>query len=152
MEAVGPQNLGTFFEKCDELLTPDGMMLHHTIGSNEWKTHTDPWFDKYIFPGGVLPSLGQIARATEKAWSIEDVHNFGPDYDRTLMEWHRRIGERWEKIPSLRRAFPADVGVLPAWLCCRFPGSGDAVVSDRVHEGEAASSRLRRGAVNAVNT
>jgi cyclopropane-fatty-acyl-phospholipid synthase len=105
MEAVGPQNLSTFFEKCDDLLTPDGMMLHHTIGSNEWKTHTDPWFDRYIFPGGVLPSLGQIARATEKVWSIEDVHNFGPDYDRTLLEWHRRIGERWDEIPHYDEHF-----------------------------------------------
>ncbi|MEM9202593.1 MAG: cyclopropane fatty acyl phospholipid synthase [Actinomycetota bacterium] len=99
MEHVGPRNLATFFDACDRLLTPDGMMLHHTIGSNEWQTHTDPWFDKYIFPGGVLPSLGQIARAAEKTWSIEDVHNFGPDYDRTLMAWHANISERWHEIP-----------------------------------------------------
>ncbi|HCH80105.1 MAG TPA: cyclopropane-fatty-acyl-phospholipid synthase, partial [Acidimicrobiaceae bacterium] len=100
MEHVGPRNLGTFFETCDRLLVDDGMMLHHTIGSNEWKTHTDPWFDKYIFPGGVLPSLGQISRAAEKVWSIEDVHNFGPDYDRTLMAWHANISERWDEIPQ----------------------------------------------------
>ena len=89
----------TFFDRCDALLADDGMMLHHTIGSNEWKTHTDPWFDKYIFPGGVLPSLGQISRAAEKTWSIEDVHNFGPDYDRTLMAWHANIDARWHEIP-----------------------------------------------------
>lgn len=105
MEHVGPRNLGTFFDRCDALLAPDGMMLHHTIGSNEWKTHTDPWFDKYIFPGGVLPSLGQIARATEKVWSIEDVHNFGPDYDRTLMAWHANISERWHEIPHYDEHF-----------------------------------------------
>ncbi len=99
MEHVGPRNLGTFFETCDTLLAADGMMLHHTIGSNEWKTHTDPWFDKYIFPGGVLPSLGQIARAAERVWSIEDVHNFGPDYDRTLMHWHQNIDSCWAEIP-----------------------------------------------------
>jgi len=38
---------------------------------------------RYIFPGGVLPSLGQISRAVEKKVIIEDVHNFGPDYDKT---------------------------------------------------------------------
>ena len=105
MEHVGPRNLREFFETCDRLLTPDGMMLHHTIGSNEWQTHTDPWFDRYIFPGGVLPSLGQIARAAEKTWSIEDVHNFGPDYDRTLMAWHANISARWDEIPHYDEHF-----------------------------------------------
>ena len=105
MEHVGPRNLGTFFSVCDDLLAPDGLMLHHTIGSNEWKTHTDPWFDRYIFPGGVLPSLGQIARATEGVWSIEDVHNFGPDYDRTLMAWHANISARWDEIPGYDEHF-----------------------------------------------
>ncbi len=99
MEHVGPRNLGEFFERCDTLLAPDGMMLHHTIGSNESKHHTDPWFDRYIFPGGVLPSLAQICSAAEPIWSIEDVHNFGPDYDRTLLEWHANISARWYEIP-----------------------------------------------------
>jgi cyclopropane-fatty-acyl-phospholipid synthase len=99
MEHVGPKNLSGFFDKCRELLHPDGMMLHHTIGSNDWKASGDPWFDRHIFPGGVLPSLGQISRAAEEHWSIEDVHNFGPDYDRTLMDWHANITPRWEEIP-----------------------------------------------------
>ncbi len=105
MEHVGPRNLPTFFERCDQLLDGDGMMLHHTIGSNESKTHTDPWFDKHIFPGGVLPSLSQIAAAAEKVWSVEDVHNIGPDYDRTLMEWHRNISDRWHEIPHYDEHF-----------------------------------------------
>ena len=124
MEHVGPRNLGTFFETCDRLLVDDGMMLHHTIGSNEWKTHTDPWFDKYIFPGGVLPSLGQISRAAEKVWSIEDVHNFGPDYDRTLMAWHANISDRWDEIPhygttSSGRGSTTCSDRLPAFGCRR---------------------------------
>ncbi len=105
MEHVGPRNFGTFFDKCVELLNPEGMMLHHTIGSNVSKNRTDPWFDKYIFPGGVLPSLSQISRAAESVWSIEDVHNFGPDYDRTLMEWSRNISSRWDEIPSYDEHF-----------------------------------------------
>jgi cyclopropane-fatty-acyl-phospholipid synthase len=105
MEHVGPKNLRTFFDKCRELLDPGGMMLHHTIGSNEWKTGGDPWFDRYIFPGGVLPSLGQISRAAEEYWSIEDVHNFGPDYDRTLMQWHANITPSWGEIPHYDERF-----------------------------------------------
>ena len=105
MEHVGPKNLKTFFDKCNELLTKDGMMLHHTISSNYSKLVTDPFFDKYIFPGGVLPSLAQISSATENKFVIEDVHNFGPDYDRTLMEWHININKKWKEIPNYDERF-----------------------------------------------
>jgi cyclopropane-fatty-acyl-phospholipid synthase len=105
MEHVGPKNLRTFFDVCRNLLDPDGMMLHHTIGSNDWKHGGDPWFDRYVFPGGVLPSLGQISRAAEGHWSIEDVHNFGPDYDTTLMEWHGNLVDRWDEIPDYGERF-----------------------------------------------
>ena len=105
MEHVGPRNLKTFFRRCDDLLAADGMMLHHTIGSLESKNHTDPWFDKYIFPGGVVPSLAQISAATEKDWVIEDVHNFGPYYDRTLMAWHRNVTAAWDDLPAYDERF-----------------------------------------------
>ena len=80
-------------------------MLHHTIGSNDWKAAGDPWFSRHIFPGGVLPSLGQIARAAESDWSIEDVHNFGPDYDRTLLAWHANLTPRWPELPQYDEYF-----------------------------------------------
>ena len=105
MEHVGPKNYKAFFAKCDELLTKDGRMLHHTIGSNVSKNTTDPFFDRYIFPGGVLPSLAQIARATENTFIIEDVHNFGPYYDLTLLEWHKNISSRWQEIPQYDQRF-----------------------------------------------
>ena len=100
MEHVGPRNLKTLFDRCSDLLAGDGMMLHHTIGSLESTNHTDPWFDKYIFPGGVVPSLGQISSACERDWIIEDVQNFGPYYDSTLMAWHRNVTEAWEELPA----------------------------------------------------
>jgi len=105
MEHVGPKNYKTFFSKCDELLTKDGRMLHHTISSNLTKQVTDPFFDRYIFPGGVLPSLAQIATAVENTFIIEDVHNFGPDYDRTLLEWQRNISTKWSEIPQYVERF-----------------------------------------------
>ena len=100
MEHVGPKNYKTFFHKCDELLAPGGRMLHHTIVSNISKQVTDPFFDRYIFPGGVLPSLAQISSATENGFVIEDLQNFGPDYDRTLLEWQKNISTRWSEIPQ----------------------------------------------------
>ena len=105
MEHVGPKNLSTFFETCNNLLAPNGMMLHHTIGSTVSKHHTDPFFDRYIFPGGVVPSLAQFSRAAEPEWVVEDVHNFGPDYDRTLMAWYANIESRWQEIPHYDERF-----------------------------------------------
>ena len=105
MEHVGPRNLETFFERCNELLSGDGMMLHHTIGSLESNNRTDPWFDKHIFPGGVVPSLSQIASASERDWVIEDVQNFGPYYDSTLMAWHRNVTEAWKDLPAYDERF-----------------------------------------------
>ena len=105
MEHVGPKNLETLFDKCISLLAPDGMMLHHTIASNETKQVTDPFFDRYIFPGGVLPSLAQISRAVEKKVIIEDVHNFGPDYEKTLLQWHANINKKWKEIPNYDERF-----------------------------------------------
>jgi cyclopropane-fatty-acyl-phospholipid synthase len=105
MEHVGPKNLETFFNKCISLLAPDGMMLHHTIASNETKQVTDPFFDRYIFPGGVLPSLAQISKAVEKKVIIEDVHNFGPDYEKTLLAWYANINKKWREIPNYDERF-----------------------------------------------
>ena len=105
MEHVGPKNLKTFFDTCGRLLAPNGMMLHHTIGSLISKQHSDPFFDRYIFPGGVLPSLAQFNRAAEPDWVVEDVHNFGPDYDRTLMAWHANCEATWGEIPQYDERF-----------------------------------------------
>lgn len=105
MEHVGPKNYRIFFEKCNQLLETGGQMLHHTIASNLTKQVTDPFFERYIFPGGVLPSLSQIAKAAENLFVIEDVHNFGPDYDRTLMEWHKNISSKWSEIPQYDQRF-----------------------------------------------
>jgi cyclopropane-fatty-acyl-phospholipid synthase len=100
MEHVGPRNLQAFFRACDRLLAPGGLMLHHTIGVLRTKNYTNPWIDKYIFPGGILPSLAQLARGAETRWVTEDVHNFGPDYDRTLMAWHANIEAKWAELPA----------------------------------------------------
>jgi cyclopropane-fatty-acyl-phospholipid synthase len=105
MEHVGPRNLGRFFRACDRLLAPSGMMLHHTIAVLRSKHSTNPWIDRYIFPGGVLPSLAQIARASEPGWVVEDLHNFGRDYDRTLMAWHANLEERWDDLPAYDERF-----------------------------------------------
>ena len=118
-----PKNLRAFFDRCDELLTADGLMLHHTIGSNARPSMPTSWFDRYIFPGGVLPSLAQIAgRRLSIAGCVEDVHNFGPDYDRTLMAWHDNVSEPVERAAHLRRPVPSNVATTTC--SARLPDSG----------------------------
>jgi cyclopropane-fatty-acyl-phospholipid synthase len=105
LEHVGPKNYQEFFDVNARLLADDGIILHHTIGSNRSNQHTDPWFDKYIFPGGVVPSMEQLSRATAGQWALEDVHNFGPDYDRTLMAWSDNIERAWDDLPHYDEHF-----------------------------------------------
>ncbi|WP_207261830.1 cyclopropane fatty acyl phospholipid synthase [Desulfovibrio sp. Huiquan2017] len=98
-EHVGPKNYDTFMHTAARCLKPDGLFLLHTIGSNTSGPGLDPWIATYIFPNGCLPSIAEVARATEKHFVMEDLHNFGPDYDRTLMSWLRNFRRSW---PALR--------------------------------------------------
>ena len=95
LEHVGPRNYRSYMEVVRRSLAPDGLSLLQTITGNETTRAIDPWIARYIFPGAVLPTLSQIAGAAEGLLVIEDVHGFGPDYDRTLLAWHRRFEEAW---------------------------------------------------------
>ncbi len=94
-EHVGAKNYETFFDVAKKCLKENGLFLLHTIGSPTTGTNTDAWLNKYIFPNGTLPSLQQIISATEKLFIVEDVHNFGADYDKTLMAWHKNFENKW---------------------------------------------------------
>lgn len=87
-EHVGPSNYRELFEIVSNLLTQDGIFLLHTIGGNKSRSVGDRWFNKYIFPNSVLPSLSQIVDSSQDIFIIEDVHNFGTYYDKTLMSWY----------------------------------------------------------------
>jgi cyclopropane-fatty-acyl-phospholipid synthase len=101
-EHVGYKNYRAYFEKAHTLLKPDGLALLHTIGGNYSMTHGDPWTEKYIFPNGMLPSIEQIGKGIENLFVMEDWHNFGPDYDRTLMAWRANFDAAW---PTLKGAY-----------------------------------------------
>jgi cyclopropane-fatty-acyl-phospholipid synthase len=99
MEHVGPKNHRAYMEQAARCLAPGGVAFIHTIGGARTRTHIDPWFDKYIFPNAVIPTLGQLASAMEEILVPEDVQNIGPHYDRTLMEWWKNFDAAW---PTLR--------------------------------------------------
>ncbi|MFQ3788145.1 cyclopropane fatty acyl phospholipid synthase [Halomonas sp. A29] len=97
-EHVGHRNYLVYFQTVERLLAENGLFLLHTIGSNNSEISVDPWIDRYIFPNGVLPSACHIADASEGLLLLEDWHNFGPDYDRTLMAWRDNFDAHWDEI------------------------------------------------------
>lgn len=99
-EHVGRRNYRTFMNTAANLLKDRGLMVLHCIGENESSSAHDPWIDKYIFPNGELPSIKQIARAAEKRFVVEDVHNFGPDYARTLRAWDANFQANWATLKT----------------------------------------------------
>ena len=102
-EHVGVRNYATFFDVARRCIADDapdgGLFLLHTIGSNQSVDHTDPWIARYIFPNSMLPSAKQIAAAVEGHFVIEDWHNFGADYDRTLQAWRANVERSWDALP-----------------------------------------------------
>ncbi|MGZ3690002.1 MAG: cyclopropane fatty acyl phospholipid synthase [Pseudobdellovibrio sp.] len=99
MEAVGHKNFRTYMETIHNVLKDDGIALIHTVGHNHSTTISDPWVDRYIFPNGILPSITQMGNAIEGLFVMEDWHNFGPDYNRTLLAWNENFQNAW---PSLK--------------------------------------------------
>jgi cyclopropane-fatty-acyl-phospholipid synthase len=98
-EHVGVKNYVTYLEVVSRCLhEPGAPTLLHTIGGLRSQHQTDPWIEKYIFPNSMLPSIPQIGKAAEGRMVIEDLHNFGPDYDRTLMAWKANIDAHWSEI------------------------------------------------------
>lgn len=97
-EHVGHKNYRTFMQYHKDLLTDDGLALLHTIGRNKSGTTIDKWISRYIFPNSVLPSAQQIAEAAEGLLVIEDWHNFGTDYDITLMHWFENFDRNYELL------------------------------------------------------
>lgn len=101
-EHVGVKNYRTYFACVRRLLKDDGLFLLHTIGGNFSGRTTDPWIEKYIFPGSMLPSAAQTTHAAEGLFTMEDWHNFGADYDRTLMAWYANASAAWSHLPAER--------------------------------------------------
>jgi cyclopropane-fatty-acyl-phospholipid synthase len=105
-EHVGAKNHGAYMRAAARCLAPDGLFLLHTFGTR--RSHPDVrdsevrWVEKRVFPGMAVPSAGQIGRALDGVFVVEDVENFGADYDPTLMAWHENFERAW---PDLREKY-----------------------------------------------
>ncbi len=107
IEAVGLNNLGQYFEKCSSLLSEDGLMCIQaiTIADQRYeqaKNEVD-FIQKYIFPGGSLPSVTALSEAITnhtnmRLFNLEDI---GPHYARTLHDWRERFFQNESRIRKL---------------------------------------------------
>ena len=101
-EHVGPSQYRVFMRKCRDLLTPDGVMLLHTIGRLGAPGVTDAWTAKYIFPGGYNPALSEIVRAQEGLrMFLTDVEVLRLHYAWTLKQWYARVVANRDAIVAL---------------------------------------------------
>jgi cyclopropane-fatty-acyl-phospholipid synthase len=91
-EHVGISHYDTFFKKCAELLSNNGIMLLHSIGRSEGPNVTNPWIAKYIFPGGYIPALSEVLPAIERAGLlVTDIEILRLHYAETLKAWRERF-------------------------------------------------------------
>lgn len=102
MEHVGYKNYRTYMKVVDRTLKEDGIAFIHTIGNNFSSSTANAWTTKYIFPNGMLPSVAQLGKAMEGLFVMEDWHNIGPDYDKTLMAWYDNFEKAW---PNLKERY-----------------------------------------------
>jgi len=105
IEHVGYKNYRRYMEIVNNVLKDGGLFLLHTIGSNISVKSNNAWTEKYIFPNSMVPSASQLAKAYEGLFVMEDWHNFGKDYDKTLMEWHKNFNKNWKKLNEKHKEY-----------------------------------------------
>ncbi|MBW4061676.1 class I SAM-dependent methyltransferase [Candidatus Saccharibacteria bacterium] len=100
-EHVGIGNHHNYFEAVRKMLSHDGLSVLHTI-TNRYEAPNDPWIDKYIFPGGYLPTVAKTASLIEQFdFELQDYENLRYHYALTLEEWRRRYEAHKEEIISM---------------------------------------------------
>ena len=100
-EHVGRGNHSEYFKKVAELLVDDGLSVLHTI-TTQFAGSVSAWVDKYVFPGGHLPTVAEIEQGLAKQglWSV-DRENLWGHYARTLELWRHRHRQNRAKIVEM---------------------------------------------------
>lgn len=98
IEAVGPKNFATYYDVVDRCLAGGGAFLLQSFISPESRFVCNEWFDRYIFPNGVAPSLAQLAAAS--TFAAPDVHDLTQHYPPTLRAWDANLRATWPRLQS----------------------------------------------------
>jgi len=104
-EHVGFKNYAEYFQVAHDCLSNGGLFLLHTIGHRVTSELVDPWIERYIFPNSILPSAELITQHSAELFSIEDWHNFGLDYVKTLHAWRDNSNRAWDELGSYDQEF-----------------------------------------------
>lgn len=101
LEHVGRKNYGLFLDQVDAVLNPQGLCLLHYISA--LKEHPgDPWIKKYIFPGGMIPSLREIMQlCAEHRFYTLDVESLRRHYVKTLLCWRENYLQSLDQISTM---------------------------------------------------
>lgn len=92
LEHVGARHFPRYFSQIRRLMAEDGLALIHTIGRTSVPGVTNPWIDKYIFPGGYIPALSELLRHIEAVGLyLLDVEVLRLHYAETLKAWRERF-------------------------------------------------------------
>jgi len=97
---VGRKNYRQFMESMDRCLEPGGLMLIESVGAPLARSNCEPWVNKYIFPGGVIPSLADLDRAVDGMLRRESTIEWGSSYVKTLRAWWRNLDNSWPELRS----------------------------------------------------
>lgn len=97
-EHVGPKNYDAYMDGARRCISDDGLFLLHTIGDRKLYTTPEPWLATYIFPNSVLPAMSNLTAAAQKYFVMEDWHNFGAYYEKTLLAWHVNFTANWKNF------------------------------------------------------
>jgi cyclopropane-fatty-acyl-phospholipid synthase len=101
-EHVGERNQQKYFEAVDTMLVDGGVSVLHTISRDLVEARADPWIQKYIFPGGYLPSIRQVvSELPEHNFRLIDYENLRIHYAMTLDEWRRRFDAKRPVIAEM---------------------------------------------------
>ncbi|HZP20534.1 MAG TPA: cyclopropane-fatty-acyl-phospholipid synthase family protein [Bauldia sp.] len=101
-EHVGRPSHRRFFERCYELLTPDGLLVLHSVVRLFGPMQTNAWVEKYIFPGGASPALSDVAPVIEKSgFVLSDIEFLRLHYAETLRAWRERFMANREAARNL---------------------------------------------------
>jgi cyclopropane-fatty-acyl-phospholipid synthase len=101
-EHVGIGHYREFFDTVARCLRPDGVALIHAIGRSDGPGSTNPWIQKYIFPGGYSPALSEVLPGVERSGLMAtDIEILRLHYAETLRHWRRRFAANRDAIAAL---------------------------------------------------
>ncbi|WP_206460300.1 SAM-dependent methyltransferase [Anaerovorax sp. IOR16] len=126
LEHVGRKNYNLFIKNVNSVLNPSGIFLLHYI-SGRIENDGDPWIKKYIFPGGVIPSLREIISiCSDFNYYTVDIESLRRHYNKTLLCWNENFQKNKDKLKG--KFSDSFIRMWQLYLCGCAAGFNNGVV------------------------